>query len=191
MKKFLISSVVASSVLFGNNVVEINVNKDTLKVGADLYLNRYYNVNNSSNYYVTFDYLRKEEEDKEAQSIKSMGLKMINPYTDDHGLSLGLGIKSVYTDVIDSKTFVALPLTMHGRLEINEVIYLDIDVSYSPKVLSFSDANRYTDMQFRANYRVLTNGYVFVGARRIDTKYEDIDETKFDSSVFFGLEARF
>ena len=190
MKKIIVGSLLATSLLLANNSVKVNINNDTLEVGADIYLNKIYDVSNNSNYYLTMSHLRMEDNQDDTNSISSVGFKVVNPLTNDSGVSFGLGMKSVYTNQMD-KTFMAFPLTVNGRVEVNEMIYIDADVSYSPRVLSFSDADSYTDMKLRVNYKVLADGYVFVGARRIDTKYENIDETKFDSSAFFGFEVRF
>ena len=190
MKKILIGSIIASTLLLGNNAVEVNINNDTLEVEADIYLNKYYDVSNSSNYYLTLGHLRTENDNEETQSLTTAGLKVINPFTDDNGISFGLGMKSVYTNQL-SKTFFALPLSVYGRVEFSEVIYVDAEVSYAPKVLSFSDAKSYTDMKAKFNYKVLADGYVFIGARAIETKYENGTSSKFDTTAFLGFEVKF
>lgn len=190
MKKILMGSLLASSLLLANNSLEVNINSDTLEVEADLYLNKHYNVSNDSNYYLTVGHVRTEDDKKETQSLTTAGLKVINPYTDDNGISFGLGIKSVYTNQM-SKTFFALPLSGYTRVEMSEVIYIDGEISYAPKVLSFSDARTYTDMKVKFNYKMLSDGYVFLGARSIKTKYENGTTSKFDTAAFVGFEVRF
>ena len=71
------------------------------------------------------------------------------------------------------------------------MIYIDAEVSYAPKVLSLGDAESYTDMKAKVNYKVLADGYIFVGARSIETKYENSTSSKFDTTAFVGLEVRF
>jgi hypothetical protein len=190
MKKILMGSLIASTLLLANNSVQVNVNNDTVEFGADLYLNDYYDVNNNSNYFFTINHLRTENSNGPTQSLSSAGIKLVNPMTDDNGISFGLGIKSVYTNQI-SQTFFAVPLTLNGRIELSEVIYIDAEASYAPKVLSFSDADRYTDMKARINYKVLSNGYVYVGGRYIKTEYENGMEKSYDSTAFLGFEVKF
>jgi hypothetical protein len=191
MKKILLSSIAASTLLFASNSAQININNDTLELRGDLFLNNMYNVNNSSNYYFTVSYLGTEDTDTdETQKLFSTGLKVLNPYTDDNGISLGLGLKSVFTDQAD-KTFLAVPLAAYGRFELNDLIYFDIEVAYAPRVLSFSDAEGYTDAKIRVNYKVLEDGYIYIGARDITTKYEDIGSVDYDTSAFVGYEVRF
>lgn len=190
MKKILIGSLIASSILLGNNGVEINVNDDTLEVKADLYLNDYYDVSNESNYYFTLGHLRTENDLNESDSLTTAGLKVLNPFTDDNGISIGLGIKSVYTNQL-SKTFFAVPLSVYAKIELSEVLYIDGELSYAPSVLALSDADSYKGMKARVNYKVLENGYAFIGARSIETKYTNGVTSKFDSTVFVGFEVRF
>lgn len=191
MKKIILGSLVTGSLLLANNSVQVNVNKDTLELGADIYLNKYYNTNNSSNYYLTAGYLRTEgEKNNDDQSLTSVGFKLINPMTDNYGISLGMGMKSVYS-THESDSFLAIPLTLNGRIEFNEVIYFDANISYAPQVLSFMDGESYRDIQARINYKVLADGYIYLGGRNIETKYENNTRVKFDTSAFVGFEIRF
>jgi len=191
MKKILLSSIVASTILFASNSAQININNDTLEVRGEFYLNNTYNVNNSSNYYFTAGYLGTEStKDTASQRLISAGLKVLNPYTDDNGISLGLGIKSVYTNQND-KMFIAIPLAAYGKFEVNDLIYFDLEVAYAPRVLAFSDSEGYTDTRVKVNYKVLEDGYVYIGARDITTKYENSTAISYDTSAFIGYEVRF
>ena len=190
MKRILLSSIVASTLLFASNSVQININNDTLELGTEIYLNDKYNVNNSSNYYFTANYLRNEGTDGESTvSLSTAGFKILNPYTDDNGVSFGLGIKTVYADV-DNKLFLALPLSVYGKYELDERIYFDVEFSYAPRVLSFSDAQKYQDIKFKANYKVLEDGYAFIGYRNIKTTY-DVFTLEYDKELFVGYEVKF
>jgi hypothetical protein len=190
MKKILLGSLIATSLLMADNSVDVNVNADTVEVSADVYLNDMYDVNNDSNYYLTLRHLRTEKDNSNAQTLSTVGLKVLNPFTNDNGLSFGLGMKAVYTNQI-GKRFLALPLSAYGKIEINELVYIDADLSYAPKVLSFSDADSYVDFRAKVNYKVLADGYIYLGARSITTKYDSGEEEKYDSSAFVGLEVRF
>ena len=190
MKKILMGSLLASSLLLANSGLEVNINSDTLEVEADIYLNKHYDVSNDSNYYFTFGHLRTESDTTETQSLTTAVFKVINPYTDDNGISIGLGMKSVYTNQM-AKTFFALPLSVYTRVEMSEVMYVDAEMSYAPRVLSFSAAHTYTEIKGKFNYKVLSDGYVFVGARSIKAKYDSGKVSKFDNSAFLGFEVRF
>ncbi|RLA76474.1 MAG: hypothetical protein DRG78_18960 [Epsilonproteobacteria bacterium] len=191
MKNILLGSVVASTLLFANNSAQININNDTVEIGGEVYLNNHYNVNDSSNYYFIVNFLNTEGyDDYSSQSLITTGFKVLNPYTDDNGISLGLGIKSVYSNENDY-LFFSTPLSAFVKYELDERIYFDAEFSYAPRVLSFSDAEEYQDLKFKANYKVLEDGYAFIGFRNIETKYENGAEMKYDDSVFVGYEVKF
>jgi len=190
MKFILMGSVLASTLLMGSNGLYINVNDDTLELEADIYLNKHYDVSDNSSYYLSLGHLRTENETKKTQPLSTLGFKMSNPYIDDNGISLGLGMKLVYTNHM-SKTFFALPLSLYARVEMNEMIYADVNLSYASKVLSFVDAQTYIDMKTRLNYKVSSDGYFFIGARSIETRYKKGHDIKYDNSGFLGFEVRF
>ncbi len=191
MKKVFLSSLITSSLLLGSSSFEININNETLEVSSEVYLNDTYNVNNSSNYYFIASYLNTEDEesDKTSSSLVTAGFKVLNPYSNDNGLSLGLGVKSVYSNN-EEEQFFAVPLSLYSKLELNELIYFDLGIAYAPKVLSFSDAQKYTDIKFKTNYKVLEDGYLFLGYRNIETEYENYI-IKYDTSLFVGFQIKF
>ena len=191
MKKILLGSLFITSMLLASNSVQININNDTLEARGDLYLNNIYNVNDSSNYYFTVSYLGTESDSTHtSQRLTTAGLKVLNPYTDDNGISLGIGMKAVYTNQ-NAKTFLSMPLCAYAKFELNDLVYFDLEAAYAPRVLSFSNAEGYQDMRIKANYKVLEDGYVYIGARDITTKYESSAEVRYDTSAFVGYEIKF
>ena len=196
MKKILAGSLVATSLLFGaNNSAEININNDTLELVGEYILNDSYELNDDSNYFFTISYLGSEDQEsaltnKKNQKLATAGFKIVNPYIDDRGLSLGFGIKAVWADNYE-KDFLATPLELFAKYEINEQLSLDVGVAYSPKVLTHSDGTSYKDGKLKVNYKVIDNGYVYLGARTIKTEYKDNAEIEFDDSLFFGYKVQF
>lgn len=191
MKNKLLSAVLLTTSLYASNSVDININNDTLEVGAELYLNNKYNLNNSSNYYFIANYLHNEGDDNEPnKSLSTLGFKVMNPYTDDNGISLGLGIKSTYTSQLD-KSFIAIPLSVYVRYELNEMIYFNFEYGYAPSVLTYQDGEKFQDIKFKANYKVLDDGYIYAGIRDIRTTYEPDLEVEYDTSAFVGFNVRF
>ena len=195
MKKILAGSLVATSLLFGANSAEININNNTLELVGEYILNGSYNVSDEANYYFTVGYLSSEDQKSTAttvtnQKLATVGLKIMNPYIDDRGLSLGIGIKTVWADNY-TKDFLATPLELFAKYEINEQLSLDTSIAYSPKVLTHSDGDTYKDWNLKANYKVIDNGYAYIGARSIKTTYKDSAEIEFDDSMFFGYKVQF
>jgi hypothetical protein len=192
MKKIISSLIVASGLLFANNQVELNINSNTLEAVGDIYLNDTYNVSNDANYYITASYLGSEKHN-DTTKIISGGLKIMSPFSNDNGLAFGLGINAVFADDISDKTFMAVPLTFYTKYEFDEYIFFNLKYGYAPKTLSFADANRYKDFKITANYKVLDNGYVFLGKRDIRTSYSSnsIADVKYDTDIFFGFKVEF
>ena len=193
MKKSLLAAALFStSLLFGANSMQININNDTLELNSDFSLNNTLDVNSGGDFYYTLSYLTtKAKDNEENQSLTTMGMKVVNPYVDNYGFSLGIGIKTVYTNQYE-KSFSTIPLSLFIKYELNEMFYFDLEGSYAPRVLSFMDAENYRDIKLKANYKILDGGYAYIGARDIEVTYKDQkDAIKYDTSMFFGYEFRF
>lgn len=192
MKKILIGSLVSASLLFASNSAEININSNTLELAGEYNLNNLYQLNDDSDYFVTLSYLSSEKSSTSVstQRLITSGLKIINPYVDDRGLSLGLGAKFVWADNTN-KSFAALPLSIFANFEINEQILINFNFSYAPKILTFADGESYREANLKANYKIIENGYVYLGGRSITTKYEDIGSVSYDKNIFFGYKVQF
>ncbi len=192
IKKILTTLALSSSILFAANTAEINVNNNTLGLKGEYGINEVYNLSNDAKYYITLEYLSSEEaaETESTDRIVNLGLKMMNPYINDYGVSFGMGINAIwvnnYTD-----TFVATPLSIFADYAINEDLSIDATLSYSPKILSYSSADNYTELTAKLNYKVIDNGYAYLGYRDISTSYDDGRDIDFDNSIFFGYRLKF
>ncbi len=191
LKKIVVASVLSSSVVFGMGSADININDNTLEVGMEYNLNGSYKLNEKSNYLLTASYLRSEEgSSTSTQTLTTVGVKIMNPYVDDYGFSLGLGIKGVMADN-NSQSFVAAPLGVFASYMINEQIHIDGEYDYAPKVLAFSDGETYKEWKLKANYKIIDNGFVYVGARDVTTNYTNGDKYSYDHTAFFGFNVQF
>ena len=192
MKKYLISSLFLASSLFAtNNDVHININNDTLEVGTEVFLNNLYDVDNSSNYYLDISYLKTEGyEDDPTLTLNTMGVKVMNPFENEYNIQFGLGIKSVYSNQFDKK-FFSLPLALYMKYLVSDQIYINADASYAPRVLSYYSADNFTDFRVEANYKLVENGYIFVGARSITAKYTMYGNIDYDKAMFVGYKIKF
>lgn len=191
IKKFLYSTVLTTSMLFANSSAEININNDTLEIGSSFLINNIIDSQSEGNIYFGLSYLRtKADNNEENEDLLTGSLKVLNPYVDSYGFSIGMGIKTVLTSQY-SQSFNAIPLSLYLKYEMNELIYFDLEGSYAPRVLSFMDAETYHDARLRLNYKVLDGGYIYLGLREITAKYENNQKIKYDNSAFFGYEFRF
>ena len=155
IKKVIASVVLSSSLLLASNSVELNVNNDTLEVLGEYNLNEVYNLSNDANYNFTVSYINSQKPD--SNKIMAAGLKIVNPYINDIGVSIGFGAKLVWADNY-TDSFMAIPLNLFVNYELNENISFNGNFSYSPSILSFSDAEKYQEFQIKANYKVIDNG---------------------------------
>lgn len=191
MKKIVAGSLLSTALLCGSNNFELNVNNNTLELVTDIYLNNHYNMNHGSNYFISLSHLNtKLGENEPAQKLSSIGFKVTNPYVNNYGLSLGLGVKTVYTST-ETQSLNAIPLSLFIKLELNQVLYFNLDGSFSPRVLTFADGENYRDVKFKVNYKMLNDGYIFLGARNIVASYNNNHDVNYDSSLFGGFQIKF
>ncbi len=192
IKKIAVGSILASSLLFASNSAEININNNTLELGGDFFLNDMYNLNDDSNYFLTARYLSSEDSGNKVSSQKliTTGFKIVNPYIDDKGFSLGMGIDAVWADNY-TDNFYAIALKISGTYNINEQLSTDAEVAYSPKVITYGGGDNYKSGNVKLNYKIIDNGYVYIGARSIKTTYTDGTEVDFDTSAYFGYKVQF
>ena len=195
MKKIIMGSLVVSSLLVANNNFEINFNSDTVEVASSIYLNDKYILNDNSDYFFDIKYLYSEEKNKyqNTQKLASIGLKAISPYYDDNGFNFGLGINAVIADNNPGKTFFATPLSLYASYEINEKVSINIDGSYAPSILTYSDGDNFSQYNVKVNYQIIDNGNLYVGLRNIKTEYKTstLNTIEFDDSAYIGFRIDF
>lgn len=192
MIKKLIAGSLLGSTLYASSV-GININNDTLEFETEYSLDRSFTLNNDSDYFFTASYLRSEEnKSNTSDSLLEVGLKVLNPYLNDNGLSFGLGTKAIFADNTDGAAdFLALPLEFYGKFYLNEMVHFEAEFGYAPKVLTFADGKSFRSTKLKANYQLLENGYVYLGFRDIETKYDNNVDISYDKSLFFGYKVQF
>jgi len=193
IKKIIASLAISTCILSANNTAEINVNNNTLGLEIDYGINELYDLDNNSIYSLSLSYLSSEDTKgtESTDRILNLGFKIMNPYTNDSGFSLGLGINTVWVNNY-SKTFFAIPLSIFADYSISDKLSLNTNLSYSPKILSYSGAENYQELTSKLNYKVIDNGFIYVGYRNIKTTYENVKESiKFDDSIYLGYKVKF
>ena len=190
LKKIALGSLLFSSSLFANAIF-LDINNDTLEVGGEINLNKFYTLNENSDYLATVSYLKSEDKNVKA-NLLSVGAKAVNPYLNDKGISLGLGIKIVKADFdpID-EDFLAIPLSIFVNYQYNDKIHADFSLDYAPNVLALSNAKSYQGISLKGNYEVIDNGYAYLGVRSIEAQYDNAGKQKFDDGLFFGYKVKF
>jgi|GEM_PF-3228405 len=87
------------------------------------------------------------------------------------GLGLGLRFDSVFAQ--------------YNRLGFGGRAY------FSPRVLTFLDGERYTELGFRINYHIIREAHIYAGYRRIRIGFEDRPSQTMESGFHGGLKLRF
>ncbi len=110
-------------------------------------------------------------------------------------LQAGLGMRLVYTrtdpSVFDGSAlalggFARYTLPNANRFNVGAYLY------YAPDVTSFGDQREYYEIGARFGYNVIKDGDVYLGLRRIETKYDGLSgRYTFDSGLHAGFEFRF
>jgi hypothetical protein len=188
LSKIVLSIFLGLSSLYSAGGVELNINNHAVEVQVDTNLNQFYELDNANDYYVNVGVLH---EDNGAGNLFNVKLKATTSEFDAQNIVFGLGI-GVVASSTDSNTFLAIPFNLSASAHVNEKIVIEAEGAYSPSVLSFSKAEKFTSAKATVNYQLLNNGFVFVGIRSIKAKYtKDLGTIKYDDSVFIGYKVRF
>lgn len=109
-------------------------------------------------------------------------------------LQAGLGVRVVHTRTDPSTTSgTALALGGFARYTLPNANRYNISGYgyYAPDVSSFGDQTEYYEVGVRAGYSVIRDGDVYLGLRRIESKYKNVGRFTFDSGLHIGFEFRF
>jgi len=169
MKKIIFIAV--ASLLFANNV-NIQITDYTLSIGAETKITQ--------------------------NNIKLRGQFIYNDNKDKHNFFL-VGIKaegnligfeyehlkfSVIVDGVHTKDNSAIPIgigVFSYIPNINLPIYIKAEAEYAPKVLSFSDADRFSRVDAQLGYYPITNAQIFIGYRNLSFNHN------YNSAVYAGV----
>ena len=190
MKKSLLGLGLVVSGLLASNTFEVNINNNTLEIANSLDLNERVNLPSSSTYSLDARYLKTEKEEMgDNHYLANLGFKVASMFAENTNISFGLGMDVLYASAENDK-FVSVPFTLFSEYKITEKFFIDANVKYSPKILSFKDAVSYKEIRGTVNYSITTNAIVYAGARRIDAKFENYT-LEYDRSAFAGFKFTF
>ncbi len=183
-RKLSILALFITSMVHANNEVEININDKASEFAIGIYANDYYVLDSGSDYYVDFSYMTFEGTTN--HSITKYGFRVASPFSSDTGVSMAFGLHGVKTEA-RGETFLAVPLGLYARKDINDQVHLSGQLHYSPTVLNYFEAKEYREYRIDGNYAVVDNNvYAFAGYRNMKTKYNKFSETP-TSSLYFGV----
>lgn len=184
-KKLFLTTIFSLGLLHAQSNIGLNINDEDLEVTASIDLNALTYYSDSTSYSLDASYLHTDGDD-----LTTLGVSAESTFQGVDGLSLGLGLKSVFTD-----DFIAIPFFAKARytLPLNYSIpttSVASSLAYSPSVLTFSDGESYMEFRIEADMEVVNNVHLFTGYRNIDTEYDHHDQT-FNNSFYGGMKLSF
>lgn len=191
MKKIALGLGLITSTIFAGNQFEININNDTIELAGSLDLKQSMTLPADSEYSLDVRFLKTEEEEigEDGNYIANIGFKVVDSVSDVNGGAFGLGMDVLYTDT-DKDIFFAIPFTLYGSYTFNEKLFIDTNLKYSPKILSYGDGESYKEARATINYNATSNAIVYLGARMIEAKFENY-ELEYDKTAFGGFKFQF
>ena len=154
-------------------------------------MNYYYELDDANQYYLGMNHLRSEVSDNKYNGLTSVNFRLMNDNFDEEKFSFGMGFRLTHVSNDIDETFVVMPIGVHGRYNLSSKLSLNTNIYYSPEALSFFDAKKLISYDIDVNYKIINNGFIYVGSRKIDTQYDNGADIEFNKSVYFGFKFLF
>lgn len=184
-KKLFLTTLFSVGLLHAQSNVGLNINNEDLEVSASIDLNALTYYSDSTSYSLDASYLHTD-----GDNLTTVGVSAESTFQGVEGLSLGLGIKSVFADDFISIPFLAkarYTLPLHYNIPTTS---LATSLAYAPSILTFSDGESYMEFRAEADMEIITNVHLFAGYRNIHTEYDTNDLT-FNNSFYGGMKLSF
>ncbi len=103
---------------------------------------------------------------------------------------IGLGGRAVF---VDTKPGNGANIAFGGRVRFSPVQRIGIGGSlfYAPKITSFMDSEGYLEWNLAVDYQLLTQAFVYVGYRKVETDIKNHGTYKVDDNVHVGMRLQF
>ncbi|MEA3373888.1 MAG: YfaZ family outer membrane protein [Campylobacterota bacterium] len=196
LKKLALSALIATSAM-AMHQGEININDKDLEAQLRLDMGQFNEVTEPDTVFVGFRYLNADKENSdysEDPDLYEINFLMQQPVRANNALTLGIGAKFEYTDLGD-EDFMALPLGLEASFLLPAdgfvPIYLNGNVYFAPKVLSFKEGERYFEYKISVDAEIIDNGRITAGYRNIETKYKGAGNQDLNNAWFVGFKVAF
>jgi len=185
MKKLFLSTLLLVNIMYADNSIGIDINKNDVELFASLNVNTLASYTDGTVYVFDIDYLHLDN-----NNMTQVGFYGQNNLQGIESLTFALGLKGVL-----ASDFLAVPLFVKGsyRLPLIDAIpptSLAVTFALAPHVLSFREAKSYTEWRVEADMEVVPNVHAFTGYRNLNTEYNDYDKT-FNDSFYLGVKFSF
>ncbi|MCW8896113.1 MAG: YfaZ family protein [Sulfurimonas sp.] len=191
LKKFGLIAASAVSV-FAMHSAEINVNNSDLELGVKFDVGQFDDAVEPETMFFGAKYINADEKHSDFSNIDDyQELNFLMQREVDSGFTLGLGVKLNHT-----KNFVSVPLGVEASYKLPANIqipfYINGSLYYAPEVLSYDNADGFSEFRISLDAEVIENGRVTVGYRSLETDYDNTRRhDKYNSSVYLGFKFAF
>ncbi len=191
MKRLLLSLLLVSGFIHAETGIGLDINNEDVELLGEMNFNALADYSSETSFVISGSYLYAGGNDNDnGEHLFTLGFSGENALPGVEGLTMGLGIKSVFAD-----NFIALPFFAKANyalplIDTIPTTSLFADFAYAPSVLTFSDGDSYTEYRIGADMEIISNTHIFVGYRNIDTDYTYKDYT-FNDSFYGGLKLSF
>ncbi|MCK9492360.1 MAG: YfaZ family outer membrane protein [Sulfurimonas sp.] len=195
LKKIGLLALCSASV-FAMHSVELNINDKDLEFGAKVDMGQFNDTIDPDSVFIGAKILHADEKNSDFRSNSEM-----NDYYEASFLMqrrvaatelvIGLGVK-----LNGTKNFSSIPLGVEATYKIvNGAIplYLKGAVYFAPEILSMQNAKNFLEYRVALDIELITNGYVTVGYRSLDTNYDSKKggDKNYNKSAYIGVKFAF
>lgn len=113
------------------------------------------------------------------------------------GLGLGIGAKGIFANLNDTKnstgiaSAIALGLELSYALPTVRRVALTADLFGSLKIVTFNDANRFTQSRIRIEYEVVPRTFAYIGYRYLHAELKTGGDSAIDDGAVLGVRMGF
>lgn len=181
---------------FAMHTIELNINDKDLEFGAKVDMGQFNDTIDPDTVFLGAKILHADEKHSDFDSNSDMSDYyeanfLMQRRVQATDLVIGLGVKFNST-----KDFSSFPLGAEATYKILDgaiPLYVKGAVYYAPEILSMQDAKSFLEYRIALDAEVITNGYVTVGYRSIDTNYDSKKggDINYNKSFFLGVKFGF
>lgn len=188
MKKILTSLVAFASFMYGDTMLNINLNEKDLEG----FYEDISSVSSNTNVYKSIGYISAEDEYENKNGMVE-GELLVAGMTSLPGLSVGMGVRGFAANLNGGnmdKTAGALAIKVKGIYTLPVVVksYATVSYAYAPDSLSFSDLENYSETRIEANFELIEGGIIYGGVRSMDMKFKNVEKKySFNNGAYIGI----
>jgi len=191
VKKFLLSTLLITGFVKAETGIGLDINNEDVELIGEINFNSLADYSSGTTFVISGRYLYAgDKKHDDGEHLFSLGFSGQNRLQGVEGLSMALGIKTVFAD-----KYIALPLSIEAKYALPLIDTIPTTsffthFAYAPSVLTFNKGERYSEFRIGADMEVISNTHLFAGYRTIDTDYTHHDCT-FNESFYGGLKLTF